>query len=119
MYKFRDKIAKDVNMDLITYQNPEAKIKGINPFDHGALHTDLWKTEGLKQALNKYNFDAALIGARRDEEKSRSKERVFSFRSQQHNWNSKKQRPELWSIYNTRKSKGESIRGFLCRIGQS
>ena len=79
MYKFRDKIAKDVNMDLIVYQNPEAKKKGINPFDHGTLHTDLWKTEGLKQALNKYNFDAALIGARRDEEKSRAKERVFSF----------------------------------------
>ena len=112
MYKFRDKIAKDINMDLIVYQNPEAKKKGINPFDHGALHTDLWKTEGLKQALNKYNFDAALIGARRDEEKSRAKERVFSFRSQHHNWNSKKQRPELWSLYNTRKSKGESIRVF-------
>ena len=112
MYKFRDKIAKDVNMDLIVYQNPEAKKKGINPFDHGTLHTDLWKTEGLKQALNKYNFDSALIGARRDEEKSRAKERVFSFRSQHHNWNSKKQRPELWSLYNTRKSEGESIRVF-------
>ena len=112
MYKFRDKIAKDVNMDLIVYQNPEAKKKGINPFDHGTLHTDLWKTEGLKQALNKCNFDAALIGARRDEEKSRAKERVFSFRSQHHNWNSKKQRPELWSLYNTRKSEGESIRVF-------
>ena len=112
MYEFRDKTVKNINMELIVYQNPEAKKKGINPFDHKELHTDIWKTEGLKQALDKYDFDVALIGARRDEEKSRSKERIFSFRSSQHSWNSKKQRPELWSLYNTKKSKGESIRVF-------
>jgi len=111
MYKLRDKV-KNTGMKLIVYQNPEAKEKGINPFDHGALHTDMWKTEGLKQALDKYSFDAAFGGARRDEEKSRAKERIFSFRSSQHRWESKTQRPELWSIYNTHKSKGESIRVF-------
>ncbi|MDC1066656.1 sulfate adenylyltransferase subunit CysD [Alphaproteobacteria bacterium] len=111
MYKLRDKV-KYTGMKLIVYQNPEASEKGINPFDHGSLHTDMWKTEGLKQALAKYNFDAAFGGARRDEEKSRAKERVFSFRSSQHRWESKNQRPELWSLYNTRKSKGESIRVF-------
>ena len=111
MYKLRDKI-KNTGMKLIVYQNSEAKEKGINPFDHGALHTDMWKTEGLKQALDKYSFDVAFGGARRDEEKSRAKERIFSFRSSKHRWESKTQRPELWSIYNTNKSKGESIRVF-------
>jgi sulfate adenylyltransferase subunit 2 len=111
MYKLRDKV-KNTGMKLIVYQNPEAKEKAINPLDHGALHTDMWKTEGLKQALDKYSFDAAFGGARRDEEKSRAKERIFSFRSIKHRWNVKKQRPELWSIYNSRKSKGESLRVF-------
>ena len=111
MYKLRDKVT-NTGMKLIVYQNPEAKEKGINPFDHGVLHTDMWKTEGLKQALDKYGFDAAFGGARRDEEKSRAKERIFSFRTSQHRWESKSQRPELWSIYNSHKSKGESIRVF-------
>ncbi|MGA0430163.1 MAG: sulfate adenylyltransferase subunit CysD [Paracoccaceae bacterium] len=112
MYKLRDKAAKDAGMELIVHQNPEAKEKGINPFDHGALHTDMWKTEGLKQALDKHGFDAAFGGARRDEEKSRAKERVFSFRTAQHRWEPKAQRPELWSLYNARKTKGESMRVF-------
>ncbi|MDB2516489.1 sulfate adenylyltransferase subunit CysD [Planktomarina temperata] len=112
MYILRDKAAKDAGMELIVHQNPEAKEKGINPFDHGALHTDMWKTEGLKQALDKHGFDAAFGGARRDEEKSRAKERVFSFRTAQHRWEPKAQRPELWSLYNTRKAKGESMRVF-------
>ena len=112
MYKFRDKAAKDAGMKLIVHQNPEAKEQGINPFDHGALHTEMWKTEGLKQALDKYGFDAAFGGARRDEEKSRAKERVFSFRTAQQRWEPKAQRPELWSLYNARKAKGESMRVF-------
>jgi sulfate adenylyltransferase subunit 2 len=112
MYKLREKAAKDAGMDLIVYQNPEALEKGINPFDHGSMHTDMWKTEGLKQALTKYNFDVAFGGARRDEEKSRAKERIFSFRSANHRWDPKQQRPELWKLYNTRKAKGESIRAF-------
>lgn len=112
MYDLRDKAAKDAGMDLIVYHNPEAMEQGINPFDHGSLHTDMWKTEGLKQALSKYNFDVAFGGARRDEEKSRAKERVFSFRSANHRWDPKNQRPELWKQYNTRKAKGESIRVF-------
>jgi sulfate adenylyltransferase subunit 2 len=112
MYKLRDKAAKDAGMELIVHQNPEAKEKGINPFNNGALHTDMWKTEGLKQALDKHGFDAAFGGARRDEEKSRAKERVFSFRTAQHRWEPKAQRPELWSLYNTRKAKGESMRVF-------
>lgn len=112
MYRFRDKTIKDTGMELIVYQNPDAKAKGINPFDNGSHHTDIWKTEGLKKALDKYKFDAAFAGARRDEEKSRAKERIFSFRSSQHRWEVKTQRPELWSIYNSRKSKGESIRVF-------
>jgi len=112
MYDLRDKAAKDVGMELLVYQNPEAKEKGINPFDHGPLHTDMWKTEGLKQALDLYGFDAAFGGARRDEEKSRAKERVFSFRSANHRWDPKNQRPELWHLYNARKSKGESMRVF-------
>ncbi|MBW4329924.1 sulfate adenylyltransferase subunit CysD [Stakelama sp. CBK3Z-3] len=112
MYELRDRAASDAGMELIVHQNPEAKEKGINPFDHGALHTDMWKTQGLKQALDKYGFDAAFGGARRDEEKSRAKERIFSFRSASHAWDPKNQRPELWHLYNARKAKGESIRVF-------
>jgi sulfate adenylyltransferase subunit 2 len=112
MYDLRDKMARESGMELLVYQNPEAEARGINPFDHGALHTDMWKTEGLKQALDLYGFDAAFGGARRDEEKSRAKERVFSFRSSSHRWDPKNQRPELWNLYNARKSKGESIRVF-------
>ena len=112
MYKLRDKAAKEAGMQLIIHQNPEAMEKGINPFDHGSLHTDMWKTEGLKQALDINGFDAAFGGARRDEEKSRAKERVFSFRTSQHRWEPKSQRPELWSLYNARKAKGESVRVF-------
>jgi len=112
MYELRDRAAKEAGMDLIVHQNPEAKEQGINPFDHGSVHTDMWKTEGLKQALDKFGFDAAFGGARRDEEKSRAKERVFSFRSANHRWDPKNQRPELWKLYNARKSKGESIRVF-------
>jgi len=112
MYALRDKAAKQAGMELLVYQNPEAKEKGINPFDHGPLHTDMWKTEGLKQALDLYGFDAAFGGARRDEEKSRAKERVFSFRSANHRWDPKNQRPELWHLYNARKAKGESMRVF-------
>ncbi len=113
MYAMRDRMARESGMDLIVHVNPEALAKGINPFTHGsAVHTDLWKTQGLKQALDKYGFDAAFGGARRDEEKSRAKERVFSFRSPQHRWDPKNQRPELWRLYNTRKHKGESIRVF-------
>ncbi len=112
MYRLRGKAARDAGMELLVHQNPEALERGINPFDHGSLHTDLWKTEGLKQALDQYGFDAAFGGARRDEEKSRAKERVFSFRSANHRWDPKNQRPELWKLYNARKAKGESIRVF-------
>ncbi len=112
MYELRDIMARESGMELLVYQNPEAKAKGINPFDHGSLHTDMWKTEGLKQALTKYGFDVAFGGARRDEEKSRAKERIFSFRSASHRWDGKSQRPELWNLYNARKAKGESIRVF-------
>jgi sulfate adenylyltransferase subunit 2 len=112
MYELRDRMAKESGMELLVYQNPEAKAQGINPFDHGSLHTDMWKTEGLKQALDKYGFDAAFGGARRDEEKSRAKERIFSFRSANHRWDPKNQRPELWNLYNARKARGESIRVF-------
>ena len=112
MYAFRDRMARESGMQLLVYQNPEAKQRGINPFDHGPLHTDMWKTEGLKQALDLYGFDAAFGGARRDEEKSRAKERIFSFRSASHRWDAKNQRPELWNVYNARKAKGESIRVF-------
>ena len=112
MYEMRDRMARDSGMQLIVYQNPEAVRRGINPFDHGPLHTDMWKTEGLKQALTQYNFDAAFGGARRDEEKSRAKERIFSFRSVNQRWDPKSQRPELWHLYNARKAKGESIRVF-------
>lgn len=112
MYALRDKMAQQSGMELLVYQNPEALERGINPFDHGPLHTDMWKTEGLKQALDKYGFDAAFGGARRDEEKSRAKERIFSFRTASHGWDPKNQRPELWNLYNARKNKGESIRVF-------
>ncbi|MXP42875.1 sulfate adenylyltransferase subunit CysD [Allopontixanthobacter sediminis] len=112
MYALREKAAADAGMNLLVYRNPDAESRGINPFDHGPLHTDMWKTQGLKQALDKYGFDAAFGGARRDEEKSRAKERIFSFRTASHGWDPKSQRPELWNAYNTRKAKGESIRVF-------
>ncbi|WP_315385757.1 sulfate adenylyltransferase subunit CysD [Microvirgula aerodenitrificans] len=113
MYLFRDFIARESGMDLLVYTNPEAIEKDINPFDHGsALHTDITKTEGLKQALDRYKFDLVFGGARRDEEKSRAKERVFSFRTATHHWDPKSQRPEVWSLYNTCKSADESIRVF-------
>src|SRR3954464_5818080 len=112
MYAERERIAAEPGIELIVYSNPEALDKGINPFDHGPLHTDMWKTEGLKQALDTHGFDAAFGGARRDEEKSRAKERVFSFRHRNHRWDPKRQRPELWSLYNVRKNRGESMRVF-------
>jgi sulfate adenylyltransferase subunit 2 len=112
MYELRDRVARESGMELIVYRNPEALARGINPFEHGSLHTTLWKTEGLKQALEKYGFNAAFGGARRDEEKSRAKERIFSFRSAQHAWDPKQQRPEVWNLYNTGVHKGESIRVF-------
>jgi sulfate adenylyltransferase subunit 2 len=112
MYELRDKVAADPGIRLIVHKNPEAERLGINPFDHGSRHTDMWKTEGLKQALDEHGFDAAFGGARRDEEKSRAKERVFSFRDRKHRWDPKRQRPELWSLYNVKKNKGESVRVF-------
>ena len=113
MYELRDRMAKESGMELLVHKNPDAIARNINPFDHGsALHTDIWKTEGLKQALDLYGFDAAFGGARRDEEKSRAKERIFSFRSANHRWDPKNQRPELWRLYNAKKSKGESVRVF-------
>ena len=113
MYEMRERMAAELGFDLLVHKNPDALARGINPFEHGsALHTDLWKTEGLKQALNLHGFDAAFGGARRDEEKSRAKERIFSFRTAEHRWDPKNQRPELWRLYNTRKRPGESIRVF-------
>ncbi len=113
MYELRERIAAELGFELLVYRNPEALERGINPFEHGsALHTDMWKTEGLKQALTLHGFDAAFGGARRDEEKSRAKERVFSFRSSEQRWDPKNQRPELWRLYNTRKRPSESIRVF-------
>jgi sulfate adenylyltransferase subunit 2 len=112
MYEMRERMARESGMDLLVHQNPEALARGINPFDHGSLHTDMWKTEGLKQAIDKYGFDAAFGGGRRDEEKSRAKERILSFRSAQHRWDPKIQRPELWRLYNTRKGPGENFRAF-------
>jgi sulfate adenylyltransferase subunit 2 len=113
MYAMRDRVAAEPGMELIVHVNPDAQAMGINPFTHGsAMHTDVWKTQGLKQALDSHGFDAAFGGARRDEEKSRAKERVFSFRSTTHAWDPKNQRPELWRLYNTRKHPGESIRVF-------
>ena len=113
MYEMRERMAKESGMQLLIHQNPDAQAQGINPFTHGSsMHTDMWKTEGLKQALSAHKFDLAFGGARRDEEKSRAKERVFSFRSAQHRWDPKAQRPELWRLYNARKQQGESIRTF-------
>ena len=113
MYRFRDRMVEEMGLELITHTNPDGIAQGINPFTHGsAKHTDVMKTEGLKQALDKYGFDAAFGGARRDEEKSRAKERVYSFRDSKHRWDPKNQRPELWSIYNGKVKKGESIRVF-------
>ena len=110
MYALREKVARE--HELLVHENPEAVARGINPFDHGPLHTDVWKTQGLRQALDAGRFDAAFGGARRDEEKSRAKERIFSFRSAQHRWDPKRQRPELWALYNVRKLPGESMRVF-------
>ena len=113
MISFRDNLAREIDADLIVHVNEDGISQGIGPFSHGsAMHTDVMKTEGLKQALNKYKFDVAFGGARRDEEKSRAKERIFSFRSADHRWDPKNQRPELWKLYNTRKAPGESIRVF-------
>ncbi|MGB3597755.1 MAG: sulfate adenylyltransferase subunit CysD, partial [Pseudomonas neustonica] len=113
MYEFREKMVKEMDLDLLVHMNPEGVEQGINPFTHGsAVHTDVMKTQGLKQALDKYGFDAAFGGARRDEEKSRAKERVYSFRDKHHRWDPKNQRPELWNVYNGKVHKGESIRVF-------
>lgn len=112
MIEFRDRMAAEHGFKLLVHTNEEGRRQGINPFDHGSSYTDIMKTEALKQALNKYRFDAAFGGARRDEEKSRAKERVFSFRDAQHRWDPKNQRPELWNLYNTRVNSGESIRVF-------
>jgi sulfate adenylyltransferase subunit 2 len=113
MIEFRDNTASKLGLDLLVHINPDGVAQNINPFTHGsAIHTDVWKTQGLKQALDKYGFDAAFGGARRDEEKSRAKERIFSIRSDQHRWDPKKQRPEVWRVYNARKNPGESIRVF-------
>ena len=112
MYALRDRAAAAAGMELIVHRNPDAEARGINPFDHGPLHTHLWKTEGLKQALDRHGFDAAIGGARRDEEKSRAKERVVSFRSAGHGWDPRRQRPELWRLYNLRKDEGETFRVF-------
>ena len=113
MYELRDRMAAESGARLIVHHNPEAKTQGINPFDHGsAAHTDMWKTQGLKQALDLHGFDAAIGGARRDEEASRAKERIFSFRGPGHRWDPRRQRPELWSLYNARVAPGESMRVF-------
>ncbi|MBK1696393.1 sulfate adenylyltransferase subunit CysD [Rhodovibrio salinarum] len=113
MTQFRDRRAAELGLELLVHQNPEGVRQGINPFDHGsAVHTEVMKTQALKQALDSYKFDAAFGGARRDEEKSRAKERVFSFRTSSHRWDPKNQRPELWNLYNGRINKGESIRVF-------
>jgi sulfate adenylyltransferase subunit 2 len=113
MYAFRDETARRLGLDLLVHQNPECVELGVNPFTHGsAVHTDMWKTEGLKQALDLHGFDTAFGGARRDEERSRSKERIFSIRSAQHRWDPKQQRPELWQLYNVRRNPGETIRVF-------
>jgi len=113
LYRLRDRLAAEAGMELIVHRNPEAEARGINPFDHGAtLHTELWKTEGLKQALDAGRFDVAFGGARRDEEMSRAKERIFSIRSAGHVWDPKRQRPELWRLYNGRLGPGESLRVF-------
>lgn len=112
MTEFRDKRAKELGIEMLVYRNMDGVRKGINPFDHGAAYTDIMKTQALKDALNKYGFDAAFGGGRRDEEKSRAKERIFSFRNEAHAWDPKNQRPEMWKLYNTKIKKGESIRVF-------
>lgn len=113
MYAFRDDTAKRLGLDLIVYQNPECVERGINPFEHGsAVHTDMWKTQGLRQVIDKHRFDLCFGGARRDEDKARAKERIFSVRSPQHQWDPKRQRPELWQLYNGLRSPGESLRVF-------
>jgi sulfate adenylyltransferase subunit 2 len=113
MYRFRERVVEEYDLDVIVHRNLECIERGINPFDHGsAMHTHLWKTEGLKQALDAHGFDVAFGGARRDEEKSRAKERVFSVRSAAHQWDPKRQRPELWSLYNVRRGAGETLRVF-------
>ena len=113
MYAMRDQVAREPGIELRVYRNPEALELGINPFTHGsAVHTDVWKTQGLRRALDEFGIDAAFGGARRDEEKSRAKERIFSFRTAQHHWDPKNQRPELWNLYNARKHRGESFRVF-------
>lgn len=113
MYSFREKMVDEMDLDLLVHMNPEGVAQGVGPFTHGsAVHTDVMKTQGLKQALDKYGFDAAFGGARRDEEKSRAKERVYSFRDKHHRWDPKNQRPELWNVYNGKVHKGESIRVF-------
>ena len=113
MYSFRERMVEEMDLDLLVHMNPEGVEQGVGPFTHGsAVHTDVMKTQGLKQALDKYGFDAAFGGARRDEEKSRAKERVYSFRDKHHRWDPKNQRPELWNIYNGKVHKGESIRVF-------
>src|SRR5215212_4315032 len=118
MYEFRDKTAAQLGLELLVHQNPECIEMGINPFDHGsAVHTDMWKTQGLKQALDLYGFDVAFGGARRDEEKSRAKERIFSVRSAERRWDPKAQRPELWRVYNVRHKGDENLRVFRCRTG--
>ena len=112
MIAFRDKVAEQYGIEMLEYINEEGVRQGINPFDHGAAYTDIMKTQALKQALNKYGFTAAFGGGRRDEEKSRAKERIFSFRNAEHAWDPKNQRPEMWKLYNTKINKGESIRVF-------
>ena len=112
MIEFRDKTAKELGIEMIEYINEDGVKRGINPFDHGSAYTDIMKTQALKQALNKYGFTAAFGGGRRDEEKSRAKERIFSFRNEAHAWDPKNQRPEMWKLYNTKINKGESIRVF-------
>ena len=113
MYAMRERVAQQAGVQLLVFQNPDALAQNINPFDHGSsLHTDIWKTQGLKMALDQHGFDAAFGGARRDEEKSRAKERIISMRSAGHQWDPKNQRPELWRLYNARKRQGESVRAF-------
>lgn len=112
MITFRDKMAKDLQIEMLEYINEEGAAQGINPFDHGSAYTDIMKTQALKQALDKYGFTAAFGGGRRDEEKSRAKERIFSFRDEHHAWDPKNQRPEMWKLFNTRIHQGESIRVF-------
>lgn len=112
MIEFRDRIARERGIELLVYRNEDGVQRGINPFDHGAAYTDIMKTQALKEALTRYGFDAAFGGGRRDEEKSRAKERIFSFRNKEQSWNPKNQRPEMWKLYNTQMNKGESIRVF-------